>query len=108
MPKVPDHFCESAIVLLQGGTRCADVTIAINANLHNVRHIRHCSMETGRTADHPYSDKPHLTMCSPTSPTSQGICKHLGGGVEEHLKSRTGKSVAVRKDEILGCARCSW
>lgn len=39
MPKVPDHFCEYAIVLLQGDTRCADVTRAMNGNLHNERHI---------------------------------------------------------------------
>ncbi|XP_053488999.1 probable U3 small nucleolar RNA-associated protein 11 isoform X2 [Ictalurus furcatus] len=59
MSRVPSHLREQAIGLLQGGMRTADVDRAINCNVCNVRRLRQCYRETGRTADRPCSGKLH-------------------------------------------------
>ena len=61
MPRVPDHLCERALVMLQGGMRTADVARAINCNEHTVRCLRQSYRETGRTADHPRSGRTRAT-----------------------------------------------
>uniref|UniRef100_A0AAZ3QS43 Transposase Tc1-like domain-containing protein n=1 Tax=Oncorhynchus tshawytscha TaxID=74940 RepID=A0AAZ3QS43_ONCTS len=58
---VPAHLCERASGILQGGTRTADVANAINCHVRTVRRLRQHYRETGRTADHPRSGRPHLT-----------------------------------------------
>ncbi len=65
MPRVPAHLHEHAIDLLQGGMRTVDVAREINCNVCNVRCLRQCYRETGRTADRPRSGKLHVTMCPP-------------------------------------------
>ncbi len=75
MPRVPDHLCEHAIFLLLGGMRIADVARAIDFKVHNVRHLRQCYRETNKTADHPCSVKPFVTMCPPDM--FENLC--LGG-----------------------------
>ncbi len=64
MPRAPAYLCEHAIFLLYRDMRNADVAEAINCNAHNVRSIKQCYRETGRTADHPCSGKP-VTVCPP-------------------------------------------
>ena len=64
MPRVPAHLREHAIGLLQGGMRTADVARVINCSGCNVRHLRQCYRETGRTADRPRSGKLHVTIRS--------------------------------------------
>ena len=61
MPRVPAHLRERALGMLQGGMRTADVTRAINCNIHTVRRLRQRYRETGRTADRPRSGRPRVT-----------------------------------------------
>uniref|UniRef100_A0A673XBW2 Uncharacterized protein n=1 Tax=Salmo trutta TaxID=8032 RepID=A0A673XBW2_SALTR len=61
MPRVPDHLCECALSMLQGGMRTADVARAINCNVRTVRRLRQCFRETGRAADRPRSGRPRVT-----------------------------------------------
>ncbi|KAF4089369.1 hypothetical protein AMELA_G00065560 [Ameiurus melas] len=77
MSKAPAHLREHAIDLLQGGMRTADVSRAINCNVCNIRHLRQCYRETGRTADRPYSGKLHVTRRD-----GELVNKCLGGRVE--------------------------
>ncbi|ROL45721.1 5-hydroxytryptamine receptor 3A [Anabarilius grahami] len=49
------------IGMLQGGMRTADVARAINCHVRTVRRLRQRYRETGRTADHPRSERPRVT-----------------------------------------------
>ncbi|XP_071271667.1 uncharacterized protein, partial [Salvelinus alpinus] len=60
MPRGPVHLCERALGMLQGGMRTAAVARAINCNVRNVRHLRQCYRETGRTAKCPRSGRPRV------------------------------------------------
>uniref|UniRef100_A0A8K9X168 Transposase Tc1-like domain-containing protein n=1 Tax=Oncorhynchus mykiss TaxID=8022 RepID=A0A8K9X168_ONCMY len=61
MPRVPAHFAECAIGMLQGGMRTADVARAINCNARTVRRLRQHYRETGQTADCLRSGRPRVT-----------------------------------------------
>ena len=61
MPRIPAHLRERALGMLQGGMRTADVARAINCNVRTVRRLRKRYRDTGRTADHPHSDRPRVT-----------------------------------------------
>uniref|UniRef100_A0AAZ3QG77 Transposase Tc1-like domain-containing protein n=1 Tax=Oncorhynchus tshawytscha TaxID=74940 RepID=A0AAZ3QG77_ONCTS len=61
MPRVPAHLRESALGMLQGGVRTADVAKAINCNVCSMRCLRQRYRETGRTADRPRSGSPRVT-----------------------------------------------
>ncbi|KAG2467589.1 LDAH hydrolase, partial [Polypterus senegalus] len=61
MPRVPAYLYERALGMLQGGMRTADVARAINCHVRTVRRLRQRYRETGRTADHPRSGRPHVT-----------------------------------------------
>ena len=53
--------CSSALGMLQGGMRTADVARAINCNVRTVRRLRQRYRETGWTADRPRSGRPRVT-----------------------------------------------
>uniref|UniRef100_A0AAZ3QWR6 Transposase Tc1-like domain-containing protein n=1 Tax=Oncorhynchus tshawytscha TaxID=74940 RepID=A0AAZ3QWR6_ONCTS len=61
MPRVPAHLRESALGMLQGGMRTADVARDINCNVRTVRCLRRRYRETERTADRPRSGRPRVT-----------------------------------------------
>ena len=61
MLRVPAHLRECALGMLQGGMRTADVDMAMNCNVRTVRRLRQRYRETGQTADHPRSGRPHVT-----------------------------------------------
>uniref|UniRef100_A0AAZ3PRX3 Insertion element IS150 protein InsJ-like helix-turn-helix domain-containing protein n=1 Tax=Oncorhynchus tshawytscha TaxID=74940 RepID=A0AAZ3PRX3_ONCTS len=61
MPRVPAHLRESALGMLQGGMRTADVAMAINCNVRTVKRLRQRYRETGWTADRPRSGRPRVT-----------------------------------------------
>uniref|UniRef100_A0AAZ3RYA3 Helix-turn-helix domain-containing protein n=1 Tax=Oncorhynchus tshawytscha TaxID=74940 RepID=A0AAZ3RYA3_ONCTS len=60
MPRVPAHLRESALGMLQGGMRTADVARVINCNVRTVRRPSQSYRETGWTADHPRSGRPRV------------------------------------------------
>ena len=61
MPRIPQHFCERAIGMLNAGMTINAVAINIGCSALTILQHRHRFQATGRTEDRSRSERPRVT-----------------------------------------------